>query len=42
MQQALMESNLRNSMQHVNAVFKKVSEMPEWRKRMGIVKVAKK
>ena len=42
MQQALMEVNLRNSMQHINTAFKRTCEMAEWRSRLGNIKQGKK
>ena len=42
MQQGLMDSNLKNSLQFLNQAFKTVSELPEFKSRMGVIKTGKK
>ena len=42
MQQALIDPNLRNSLQFFNAVFKNVTELDCFKQRMGAVKQGKK
>ena len=41
MQQGLMDKNLKNSLQFLNSNFKNVSELPEFRSRMGAIKAGK-
>ena len=41
MQQCLMDTNIKNSLQGINGLFKKVTEMPAFRKRMGIIRSSK-
>ena len=38
LQQAVLETNFRNSMANLNSHFKRIIELPEFRARMGIVK----
>ena len=42
MQQCLMDTNLKNSLNFFNAVFKSVIELPAFKKRMGSIRVGKK
>jgi glutathione S-transferase len=41
-QQALLETNFRNSMSGINSHFKTVTQIPEFKKRMGNIKQGKK
>ena len=42
LEQAVLETNFRNSMQNINNLFKKIVEMPEFIGRMGKIKQGKK
>ena len=37
-----MDTNIKNSLQGINAVFKHITEMPEFKKRMGHIRAGKK
>ena len=42
LQQAVMDTNLRNSLNNLNDHFKKVTTLPEFQKRFGQIKQGKK
>tara|TARA_B110000285_G_C14889575_1_gene497881 strand:- start:65 stop:271 length:207 start_codon:yes stop_codon:yes gene_type:complete len=41
MQQCLMDTNIKNSLNNINGIFKKVTELAAFKKRMGIIRSSK-
>ena len=42
LQQCVMDTNLRNSLNNLNDHFKKVAALPEFKARFGLIKQGKK